>query len=214
MGALVLFGGDCMRYTFLNQAKKILIKRIGTNNINKIMVDSKKRLNELLELNKDEPKGHRRLTHKNIYPAIALLSGLMLNGYERDSAIILVKDAINTIAEGNAKSMQGLFKIPGLYKLYPRIFSRVQKKSFGEKSGFKSEVYPTAATRCKFDMKKCLYYDTLSRYNATDLCGAFCHNDDIMNERLHKKLAWARTKTIGLGGDVCDFDIYIKDKKE
>ena len=40
---------------------------------------------------------------------------------------------------------------------------------------------------------------------AEEITRAFCDGDDAGYGHLHPKLIWGRTKTIGRGGDCCDF---------
>ena len=45
-----------------------------------------------------------------------------------------------------ARLVKGLFKVPGLYKAVPKIFSAIAKKSFGPEAGFTSEGVPVLIT--------------------------------------------------------------------
>ncbi|MDO4829326.1 MAG: L-2-amino-thiazoline-4-carboxylic acid hydrolase, partial [Clostridia bacterium] len=42
-----------------------------------------------------------------------------------------------------------------------------------------------------------------------ELCPCFCDRDDITYDGLHPKLYWHRTKTLGRGGDCCDFCLKL-----
>lgn len=42
-----------------------------------------------------------------------------------------------------------------------------------------------------------------------ELCRCFCDSDDITYDGMHPKLVWRRTKTLGRGGDCCDFCLKI-----
>ena len=44
------------------------------------------------------------------------------------------------------------------------------------------------------------------------LCRCFCDSDDVSYENLHPQLVWHRTKTLGRGGDCCDFCFKIRGK--
>lgn len=45
-----------------------------------------------------------------------------------------------------------------------------------------------------------------------ELCHCFCDSDDITYDGLHPKLVWHRTRTLGRGGDCCDFCLKIAGK--
>ena len=45
-----------------------------------------------------------------------------------------------------------------------------------------------------------------------EIVKGYCDADDICHGNMHPKLEWGRTKTLGHGGDVCDFKIRIREK--
>ena len=51
---------------------------------------------------------------------------------------------------------------------------------------------------------RCLIFDTLVKHNAEELTALYCNTDDWLAEGL-PKISWERTKTLGRGGDCCDF---------
>ena len=57
-------------------------------------------------------------------------------------------------------------------------------------------------------------YGTAAKNGATiaaeEITRAFCDGDDAGYGNLHPKLIWGRTKTIGRGGDRCDFLLEYK----
>lgn len=61
-------------------------------------------------------------------------------------------------------------------------------------------------------MTKCPYHDASVHYGCPELCHCFCDSDDITYDGLHPKLYWHRTKTLGRGGDCCDFCLKLRDK--
>ena len=62
------------------------------------------------------------------------------------------------------------------------------------------------------DMTRCPYHDTCVKYGCPELCRCFCDSDDVSYENLHPQLVWHRTKTLGRGGDCCDFCFKIRGK--
>ena len=59
-------------------------------------------------------------------------------------------------------------------------------------------------------MTKCPYHDTCVQHGCPELCPCFCDSDDISYAGLHPKLLWRRTRTLGRGGDRCDFCLKIQ----
>ena len=102
-----------------------------------------------------------------------------------------------------------LMRIPGLYRRVPGIFARETPKLFGETAGFAARELQTTGGVWRIDMTKCPYHDACVHYGCPELCHCFCDSDDITYDGMHPKLYWHRTKTLGRGGDCCDFCLKI-----
>ena len=171
---------------------------------------AERRLAELCQENASDPKPVKVHTEQDIFPCISLYEAMQQEGVPGKEAEEFLDWCWSKKAESGAKSMKKTLAFAGLYKLYPAMFRLVAKSQFGEKAGFQAKFYHTGPSRCKFDMKKCLSFDTCNRYGCPELTKCFCHVDDVNNENLHPRLIWNRTKYMGGGGDLCDFDIYLK----
>ena len=58
-------------------------------------------------------------------------------------------------------------------------------------------------------MKKCLWHTACLENGCEKLCSLFCDVDNVTYGGL-KKLDFSRTKTLGYGGDCCDFHFFRK----
>ncbi len=58
-------------------------------------------------------------------------------------------------------------------------------------------------------IKKCLWHTACVENDCADLCRLFCDVDDVTYGGL-KKIGFSRTKTLGYGGDCCDFHFFKK----
>ena len=161
-----------------------------------------------------DSKAVKAHTHGDIFPCISLYAALQRAGVAPEAAVEFLDRSWSRLAEPKARSMQAMCKIPGVYKLMPRIFRIVTEQQFGEKAGFRATFYPTDSTRVKFDMTQCLYCDVCRRYGVPELVKCFCHTDDVTDGHIHPRLCWNRTKTMGEGGDVCDFDLIVTEKSK
>ena len=103
-----------------------------------------------------------------------------------------------------------LCKIPGFYRLVPRIWKKAAFQLFGPEAGFASVLYDTPGSEVKFDMTACPYFETCKKLGCPEIAPIFCRSDDICYGHMHRKLIWNRTKTLARGGDCCDFDLYVK----
>ena len=191
------------------ETKPYLLEKYGKEKTDLIMNDALKIYDSLCKLNASEPKAVKAQTFGNAYPAISLYKALLNNDIAKEEAFEFMDFTYSARAKKSADLMNKAFKIPGLYKLYPRMFKMVANKQFGEAAGFKSKFYDTEKTRCKFDMTKCLYCDVCKREGCFELVPCFCHTDDINNANLHPKLIWNRKRFMGKGDDCCDFDIFV-----
>lgn len=94
--------------------------------------------------------------------------------------------------------------IPGFYFLYSRIFLKIVRTT---------DLWETTQRHDKnsFDvtMKKCLWHTACVENACPELCPLFCDVDNITYGGL-KKLGFSRTKTLGYGGDCCDFHFFRK----
>ena len=58
-------------------------------------------------------------------------------------------------------------------------------------------------------IKKCLWHTACVENDCEKLCHLFCDVDNVTYGGL-KKIGFSRTKTLGYGGDCCDFHFYKK----
>lgn len=54
---------------------------------------------------------------------------------------------------------------------------------------------------------KCLWHDACVDAGCPELCPLFCDVDDVNYGGL-RKMGFSRTKTLGYGGDCCDFHFF------
>ena len=172
------------------------------------------RFNELCEENINDSKAVKAHTVEKIFPCIAIFDSLLDERISREEASTFIDVSYCKLAEKEAKMLQNLMKIPGAYKIMPKMFTSTLKKAFGTDAGFKYKVYDTPKTRSKFDMLSCPYVTYCKKYNAPEITKSFCHSDDVKDAHIHKKLIWNRKKTMGEGDELCDFDLYIKENED
>ncbi|HEU5102344.1 MAG TPA: L-2-amino-thiazoline-4-carboxylic acid hydrolase [Roseiflexaceae bacterium] len=73
------------------------------------------------------------------------------------------------------------------------------------KEGWTTQWVADDDQRLAFNIRRCLYLDTLMAYDAPELMPHICAFDDWMFETLPPTIAWERTTTLSRGGDRCDF---------
>jgi hypothetical protein len=195
---------------YLKQVAAHLENRYGQPRAQAIMGKALKRYDELIEDNKDEPKEYYMHTRQRIYPSIAVFDAMVSDGIDREEAAEFVVNYYKWRSSKVAPKIKALMKIPGLYKLTPKIFYKMTDKSFGPQMGFEAKNKHFSRTGMSMDMIKCPYKDKCDRYGCPEIVKGFCDADDICYGNMHPRLIWGRTKTLGHGGDVCDFKITIR----
>ena len=188
-----------------------LKEKYGKEKADAIVSSARKHYETICSENSDEPAAYDIHTKQRIYPAIASFKAMTGAGIDRREAIDFLCDYYRWRASGKAVSLKKVLKIPGLYKLMPLLFKKLTPKMFGEPAGFKSIWHPEDPQwKLSFDMVKCPYQDKCTAYGCPELCRGFCEADDVCYGDMHPKLIWGRTKTLGKGGDCCDFRMRIK----
>ncbi len=200
--------GKQVRY--LRQIISHLEEKYGKEKTASIMEKAKKRYEELLEENKDEPKEYYMHTRERIYPAIAVFDAMTKEGIDRKETADFLVDYYKWRSSSLAPLIRKAFRIPGLYKIVPKFFFNMTNKSFGPDAGFASQDPYLSKTEVRFNMTKCPYNDKCTKYGCPEIVRGFCDADDICYGNMHPKLSWERTKTLGYGYDVCDFKVRIK----
>lgn len=169
------------------------------------------RLAKLCAENAGASKERKRHLEGQILPGIA--------AYETLKTVMMPEEAFRTVhgyVEAHAlaarKRLVGLLRLPGVYRLIPGISATMIHKTFGEAAGFAAREYRNTGGVMRIDMVKCPYHETCVRYGCPELCACFCDSDDNAYDNMHPKLLWHRTKTLGRGGDCCDFSLKVRGK--
>ena len=169
------------------------------------------RLQALRAENAGASKEKTEHLERQILPGIAACETLQ-TVMPKDEALRTVHGYVEARARRMRRMILGLLRVPGLYRLPPVLFSRLTPKFYGEAAGFAATEHQTSGGVWRIDMTKCPYHDACVEHGCPELCPCFCDSDDIAYGGLHPKLLWRRTKTLGRGGDCCDFCLKLAGK--
>ena len=122
-----------------------------------------------------------------------------------DEAAWYIREYFQHFAASYVPHLQRAIRMFGIAKRIPALFMRISVKSFGTDAGFEYEFPESSGNEARFNIVHCPYYETCKRYGCPEITHVFCDGDDAGYGNLHPKLIWGRTKTIGRGGDCCDF---------
>ena len=166
------------------------------------------RMQELRRENAGASKEKQRHLESQIMPGIAVYETLQ-TVMPKGAALETVHSYVEQRAWRLKKMILGLMRIPGFCRKVPGIFSSQTPKLFGETAGFAAREIQTTGDVWRIDMTRCPYHDSCVQYGCPELCHCFCDSDDITYDGMHPKLCWHRTKTLGRGGDCCDFCLKL-----
>ena len=175
-----------------------------------IEAEARRRYQMLCQENAGDPKAVKQHTEGNLFPGIALCQAMEHAGVSHEEACGFLCREIPRASEREAEQLRKVLRFPGLYRLVPWVWKKATQKMFGPAAGFQFHFYETGSRRVKFDMLECPYQKTCQRYGCPELTAAFCGTDDVCYGHMHPRLQWNRTKTLGTGGDCCEFDILVK----
>lgn len=187
------------------QIKDFLIEEFGIDKGNIVFSKQEEILNEIIKNVKGKSKNQRKTLIETILPRIALYKTMLKSDLANDEVYEhMQKYMIDIVAKQKHLSMQKLEKVPCFYFLYSNIFLRVVRKT---------DLWESTQKHNKnsFDviMKKCLWHTACIENDCDKLCHLFCDVDNITYGELGK-IGFSRTKTLGYGGDCCDFHFYKK----
>lgn len=208
-----------MKSKHIKTAKKIISRkpmtkslkaRFKANRFSDTLDDVYRRTAELFDENVSADKA--LFAHlEQILPCIAFYETLLKKTASKAEAHDLFEAWAFDELEKIAVFLQMIMKT-GLWRRTPEIFDRLIDKSFGNAAGFRNVRVDDAKGFAR-DMLVCPYYETCKKYGCPELTKFFCKSDDITYGNLHPRLVWNRTKTLGTGGDCCDFRLYISEKE-
>ena len=189
----------------------IAAEDIGEDKGNKTAAAAQKRYEELLIENKNDSKALRAHTFKRIYPSIAVYETLRAEGVDAGKAVWYIREYFQRFSAKSVPHLRRIIKLFGLAKKMPKLFMKLSVKLFGTDAGFKYEFPERKGNEARFNIVKCPYMETCTRYGCPEITTAFCDGDDAGYGNMHPKLIWGRTKTIGRGDECCNFLLQYKD---
>ena len=187
------------------QIESFLIEEFGEEKGKKLFDKQEVKLNEIIQNIKNKSKNQRKTLIQTILPRIALYKTMVEDKLSEENVYNhMQKYMIDIVAKQKHLSMVKMEKIPCFYSLYSNIFLRVVRTTDLWESIQKHDKNYFDVT-----MKKCLWHTACVENDCEELCHLFCDVDNVTYGEL-KKLGFSRTKTLGYGGDCCDFHFYKK----
>ena len=188
-----------------NPIKEFLNEEFGVDKGQEVFNKQEMILAEIIKNIKDKSENQRKTLIQTILPRIALYKVMLQDGLSNEEVYQhMQKYMMDIVAKQKHLSMVKMEKVPCFYFLYSNIFLKVVRKT---------DLWESTQKHGKdyFDvtMKKCLWHTACVENDCAELCHFFCDVDNVTYGNL-KKLGFSRTKTLGYGGDCCDFHFYRK----
>lgn len=192
----------------IKQQKQIglfLNEEFGTENGSMLFGKQEKILHDLIGDTKGKSESQMKTLIQTILPRIALYKTLQEEGMSEECAYEhMRKYMIDKIAAQKHSSMVKMEKVPWFYAIYRNIFLKIMRKTDLQKS-----VQNRGKDYFDVTIKKCLWHTACVENGCAELCRLFCDVDNVTYGGLNK-IGFTRTKTLGYGGDCCDFHFFKK----
>ena len=187
------------------QIKTFLMEEFDEEKAMNIWHEQEQMLSAFIMNIKDKSKSQRKTLIQTLLPRIALYKVLLKEGLSQESAYeCMQKYMMNKVAFKKHASMKKMEKVPGFYAIYSKIFLKYMRKTDLQES-----VQKCGKGYFDVTITACMWHRACVEYDCPELCRIFCDVDDVTYGGL-KKMGFSRTKTLGYGGDCCDFHFFKK----
>lgn len=187
------------------QIKTFLIEEFGVDNGKELFNNQEIMLNELIKNTKNKSENQMKTLVQTILPRIALYKVLSEEDFSEENIYqYMRKYMIDKVAKKKHSSTAKMELIPGFYSIYSNIFLKIMRTTDLQES-----EQNQGKNYYDITIKKCLWHTACVENDCSNLCRLFCDVDDVTYGGL-KKIGFTRTKTLGYGGDCCDFHFFKK----
>ena len=195
----------------IKETCKIVSEDVGEVKAAQIARSAQKRYEALRAENSSDSKELRSHSYKRIYPGIAVYEAMRAEDISQEKAIWYIREYFQRLAAKRVPFFQRAIKTFGLARKFPYLFVAGVKKSCQPNAGFVYELPESHYNEARINIVRCPYFEICKRYGCPEITSAYCDSDDAGYGNLHPNLIWGRTKTIGHGGDCCDFLLEYKE---
>lgn len=194
-----------MRVKQQKQIRKFLIEEFGKDKGAALYSEQDKLLETLVKNTVNKSENQMNTLTQTILPRIALYKTLSKDDFSQEAVYeYMRKYMIDKIAAKKHLSTAKMELVPGFYRIYSSIFLKIMRTTDLQESEqvCGNDYYDVT-------IKKCLWHTACVENGCENLCRLFCDVDNVTYGGL-RKIGFTRTKTLGYGGDCCDFHFYKK----
>lgn len=187
------------------QIKAFLAESFGNDRGGKLFEMQEKALGEIIGNTKGKTENQMKTLIQTILPRIALYKSFIAAGLSDDDVYkYMRKYMLEIVAAKKHSSTVKMEIVPGFYAIYSRVFLKIMRTTDLQES-----VQEHGKDYFNVTITKCLWHTACVENGCEELCRLFCDVDDVTYGGL-KKIGFTRTKTLGYGGDCCDFHMFRK----
>lgn len=187
------------------QIKAFMAESFGNDRGGKLFEMQDKALGEIIGNTKGKTENQMKTLIQTILPRIALYKSFIAAGLSDDDVYkYMRKYMLEIVAAKKHSSTVKMEIVPGFYAIYSRVFLKIMRTTDLQES-----VQEHGKDYFNVTITKCLWHTACVENGCEELCRLFCDVDDVTYGGL-KKIGFTRTKTLGYGGDCCDFHMFRK----
>lgn len=187
------------------QIKEFLAESFGNDRGEKLFEMQDKALGDIIGNTKGKTENQMKTLIQTILPRIALYKSLQAEGLSEDDVYkYMRKYMLEIVAAKKHSSTAKMEIVPGFYAIYSKVFLKIMQTTDLQES-----VQEHGKDYFNVTITKCLWHTACVENGCEELCRLFCDVDDVTYGGL-KKIGFTRTKTLGYGGDCCDFHMFRK----
>lgn len=187
------------------QIKEFLVESFGNDRGEKLFEMQDKALGDIIGNTKGKTENQMKTLIQTILPRIALYKSLQAEGLSEDDVYkYMRKYMLEIVAAKKHSSTTKMEIVPGFYAIYSKVFLKIMQTTDLQES-----VQEHGKDYFNVTITKCLWHTACVENGCEELCRLFCDVDDVTYGGL-KKIGFTRTKTLGYGGDCCDFHMFRK----
>lgn len=187
------------------QIKAFLVGEFGNDRGIALFDKQEEMFNTLIKNTANKSENQMKTLIQTILPRIALYKILSKDGFsEADVYAYMRKYMLDKVAAKKHSSTAKMELVPGFYSIYSNIFLKIMRTT-----DLQENVQNHGRDYFDVTITKCLWHTACVENGCEELCRLFCDVDDVTYGGL-KKIGFTRTKTLGYGGDCCDFHFYKK----
>lgn len=187
------------------QIKAFLAESFGNDRGEKLFEKQDKALGDIIGNTKGKTENQMKTLIQTILPRIALYKSLQAEGLSDDDVYkYMRKYMLEIVAAKKHSSTAKMEIVPGFYAIYSKVFLKIMRTTDLQES-----VQEHGKDYFNVTITKCLWHTACVENGCEELCRLFCDVDDVTYGGL-KKIGFTRTKTLGYGGDCCDFHMFRK----